>query len=75
MALSISNKYIKDCVDPAPLCLIFTKLDYLETFHYKVDLEEMHKKHAAMERKGPKLGKVLGKRQFFAEQLTHAGWP
>jgi hypothetical protein len=65
----------RDGVDPAPVRLILTKLDKLETFHYEVDLEETREKHAAMDSKDPKSGEVLGKRHFFSEHLTHAGWP
>jgi hypothetical protein len=73
VSLSFSNTYIKEGKDPAPVRLIFLKPGNPDsTFHFEVDLVDSRAKNEPREIKDPKTGKVLGKRHFFNEQVTHA---
>jgi len=72
VCLSFSNTYIKEGEEPAPVRLIFLKPNHPEsTFHFEVDLAETRAQNAEREIKDES-GKVLGKRYFFNEQVTHA---
>jgi hypothetical protein len=73
VSLKFSNTYIKEGKDPAPVRLIFLKPDSPDSsFHFEVDLVDTRAKNKPREIKDGKTGKVLGKRDFFNEQVTHA---
>jgi hypothetical protein len=73
VSLSFSNTYIKEGKDPAPVRLIFLKPDNPDSnFHFEVDLVDTRAKNEPREIKDRETGKVLGKRHYFNEQVTHA---
>jgi hypothetical protein len=73
VSLSFSNTYIEGGKDPAPVRLIFLKSDNPDVnFHFEVDLVDTRAKNEPREIKDRKTSKVLGKRHFFNEQVTHA---
>jgi hypothetical protein len=68
------NAYIKEGKDdPAPVLLIFLKPDNPDSnFHFEVDLVDTRAKNEPWEIKDRETSKVLGKRHYFNEQVTHA---
>ena len=71
VSLSFSNTYIQEGKDPAPIMIFLMTSDASKARHFYVDLEQTRKEHPPREIKDDK-GKVLGKRHFFNEQVTHA---
>jgi hypothetical protein len=73
VSLSFSNTFIKEGRDPAPVRLMFIKPGNSDQiFHFEVDMVDARTKNVPREIKDRKTDKVLGKRHFFNEQVTHA---
>lgn len=79
VSLAFSNTYIKTGVDPAPLRLIFLdtatsggEIKNHNAVHFEIDLEDTRAQNEAREVKSRDGSKVLGRRDFFNEQVTHA---
>lgn len=65
---------------PAPLRLVFAKPSggndaaFGDVVHFEVDLQDTRRRHKPWTVEDPyNPGKILGKREFFNEQVTHAG--
>jgi hypothetical protein len=73
VSLKFSNTYIDKDKDPVPVRLIFLNSDNPDSnFHFEVDLIDTRAKNKPREIKDRKTDEVLGKRDFFNEQVTHA---
>lgn len=73
VSLSFSNTYIQEGEEPKPIMLLLMNCSDGTACHFEIDLEQTRAEHEPREIKDRSGENVLGKREFFNEQVTHAG--